>query len=162
MAAANIGGTATTVASYPASGGKSTLFLFNAGGQTAFLGTGPGVSSATGLPLPPGSKADISNAAGTVYAVAGGYQVAPYGTANANTVYGGTALTLASGGTAFTAGMTVIIDPGTAKQEITSVASSNAGTVNVSPAMTFVHGSAATFSQYTPFATTLQVIRGAV
>jgi hypothetical protein len=41
------------------------------------------------------------------------------------------------------------------------VASSNAGTVNVSPAFAFVHGSAATFAQWVPNATVLQVIPGA-
>lgn len=158
----SIGGTASSVVYYPATSGKPSVFLFNAGAQTGYLGGISGVSSATGFPLPPQNRIDISSASGTIYAIAGGNQQVPYGTANAATVFGGTALTLASGGTAFTAGMTVIIDPGTAKQEITSVASSNAGTVNVSPAMTFVHGSAATFSQWVPSATVIRAERGAV
>jgi|SRR5579859_110789 len=158
----NVSGTASTAVSYPGSGGKQTLFLFNAGQQPAYLGTGPGVSSATGFPLTAGNRVDVTNAAGTVYATAGGNQVTPYGTANAATSVAGSVITVASAGTAFTAGMTIVIEPGTPRQEVTSVASSNAGTVNTSPPMTFAHGSAATFSQYSPLATTLQVIRGAV
>jgi hypothetical protein len=157
----NVGGTVSSVVAYPPSGGTPHAYLFNAGPNNAHLGGISGVSSATGMQLRPQCRMDLSNFSGTIYGIAGGNQQTPYGTITANTAYGGTALTGVTGGTAFTAGMTVIIDPGTAKQEITSVASSNAGTVNVSPAMAFVHGSAATFSQWNPNITTLQITPGA-
>jgi hypothetical protein len=157
----NVGGTISTVVSYPPSGGSPHAYLFNAGPSNVHLGGISGVSASTGFRLTPNNRIDLSYAPGTIYGICGGNQQAPFGTITANTTYGGTALTGVTGGTAFTAGMTIIIDPGTAKQEITSVASSNAGTVNVSPAFAFVHGSAATFSQWVPNATTLQVIPGA-
>lgn len=157
----NVGGTVSTVVAYPPSGGSPHAYLFNAGPNNVHLGGISGVSSASGFRLAPNNRIDLSNFSGTVYGIAGGNQTTPYGTITANTAYGGTALTGVTGGTAFTAGMTVIIDPGTAKQEITSVASSNAGTVNVSPAMAFVHGSAATFSQWNPYITTVQITPGA-
>jgi hypothetical protein len=156
----NVGGTVSAAVSYPPSGGSPHAYLFNAGPWPVYLGAGSGVSSATGFRLAPANRIDLSSTSGTIYGIAGGNQQAPFGTITANTAYGGTALTGVTGGTAFTAGMTVVIDPGTAKQEVTSVASSNAGTVNVSPAFAFVHGSAATFSQYSPNMITLQVIPG--
>ena len=161
MAPINVGGTVSSVVSYPPSGGFPHAYLFNAGPSTVHLGDGPGVSSATGFRLPANNRIDLSNAAGTIYGIAGGNQLSPYGTITANTAYGGTALTGVTAGTAFTAGMTIVVDPGTPKQEITSVASSNAGTVNVAPAFTFVHGSAATFAQWSPNMTTLQIVPGA-
>ena len=41
------------------------------------------------------------------------------------------------------------------------VFASNAGTVTTAAAMTFVHGSATTFSQITPLVTTIRAERGA-
>lgn len=157
----NVGGTASSVVAYPPSGGSPHAYIFNNGPNAVHLGGISGVSSATGFRLAPSNRIDLSNFSGTVYGIAGGNQLAPFGTITAATTYpGGTALTGVTGGTAFTAGMTVIIEPGTARQEITSVASSNAGTVNVSPAFQFGHGSAVTFSQWNPYVTTVQVVPG--
>lgn len=158
----NVSGTIATVAAYPPSGGAAHAYIFNPGPWPAHLGDGPGVSSATGFRLMPQCRVDLALTAGTIWAVAGGNQEAPYGTINAVTAYpGGSALTVASGGTAFTAGMTVIIEAGSPRQEVTSVASSNAGTVTVSPAMTYGHGTGTVFSQYAPNLATLQVVPGA-
>lgn len=160
-ASISVGGTAATVVAYPPSGGLPHAYIFNSGPWPAHLGDGPGVSSATGFRLMPQCRADVALTSGTIWAVAGGNQIAPYGTITAMTSYpGGTALAVAAGGAAFTAGMTVIIEAGTPRQEVTSVASSNAGTVNVSPAMIFAHAAAAVFSQYAPNVTTLQVTPG--
>lgn len=157
----NVNGTISTVVMYPPSGGSPHAYLFNQGPNPVYLGAGSGLSPATGMPLQPNSRMDLSSTPGTIYGIAGGNQQTPYGTITANTAFAGTALTGVTGGTAFTAGMTVVIEPGTPRQEVTSVASSNAGTVNVAPAFTFVHGSATTFSQWAPYITTLQVVRGA-
>jgi hypothetical protein len=154
-------GAAAAAVYYPASGGHPSGFLFNAGAQTAYLGGDSAVSSASGFALPAGSRANLVNAAGTVWAVAGGNQQSPYGTANAAITQAGTTVTVASGGTFFTAGMTVVVDAGTPRQEVTSVASSNAGTVTVSPAFTFGHANATVFSQWAPYATTVATVAGA-
>lgn len=161
MPTTNVNGTASTVVSYPPPAGSPHAVLFNAGPQNAWLSGGSIMSTYTGFPLPPGNKYEMPTAAGTVYAMAGGNQSSPYGTANAATSVAGSVITVASGGTAFTAGMTIVVEPGTPRQEVTSVASSNAGTVNTSPAMVFAHGSATVFSQWTPLVTTLNVVRGA-
>lgn len=158
----NLGGTASSVVAYPPSGGSPHAYIFNPGPHTAYLGGGSGVSSATGFALLPQCRTDLSAARGTIYGIAGGNQQSPYGTITAATVYpGGTALTGVTGGTFFTVGMTVVVEPGTPRQEITSVASSNAGTVTVSPALIFGHGSSTVFSQWAPDVATLQVTPGA-
>lgn len=158
----SVGGTVSAVVAYPPSGGSPHAYLFNAGPNPVYLGAGAGVSPATGFQLAAASRIDLSRAAGTIFGIAGGNQAAPYGTVTAAAAYpGGTALTGVTGGTAFTAGMTVVVEPGTPRQEVTSVASSNAGTVNVSPAFQFGHGSATTFSQWLPQVTTVQVVPGA-
>lgn len=161
MPATNINGTASTVVSFPAPAGSPHAYLINLGMQNAWLSAGSQCSTYTGFLLPPNNRIDLSNAGGTIYAIAGGNQVSPFGTANAATSVAGNTILVASGGTAFTAGMTIIVEPGTPRQEVTSVSASNAGTVTTSPAMVFAHGSAATFSQYTPLVTTVQAVRGA-
>ena len=162
MTFTNVNGTISTVVAYPPAGGSPHAYLFNQGPNNVHLGAGSGVSPTTGFRLAPNNRIDISNFSGTIYGIAGGNQSTPYGTITAATTYpAGTALTGVTGGTAFTAGMTIVIEPGTPRQEITSVQSSNAGTVNVSPAFTFGHGSATTFSQWLPYVTTIQVVPGA-
>lgn len=161
MTATNINGTASTVVSFPAPAGSPHAVLFNAGPQEAWLSGGSIMSTYTGFPLAPNGKYELTASAGTVYAIAGGNQVSPFGTANAATSVAGSVITVASAGTAFTAGMTIIVEPGTPRQEVTSVASSNAGTVNTSPPMVFAHGSATVFSQWTPLVTTVQAVGGA-
>lgn len=157
----NINGTASTVVSYPPQAGQPHAYLFNYGQQTAWLSGGSIMSTYTGFPLAPNNRMDLSNCAGTVYAIAGGNQSSPFGTANAATSVAGNTITVASGGTAFTSGMTIVIEPGTPRQEITSVSASNAGTVTTSPAMVYAHGSATVFSQWTPLVTTVRAERGA-
>jgi hypothetical protein len=100
-------------------------------------------------------------AGGTIYATAGFLQVAPFGTANAATTYpGGSTITVNSGGTAFGTGATIVVEPGTPRQEILVVSATNAGTVTTSGAFQFGHGSATTFSVITPLATTVRSERG--
>ena len=160
MPATNISGTAVTVVYYPPSAGNPHCILTNIGGNTAYVGQS-GISSATGLPMPPNDRAKLLFAGGTIYATAGFTQVSPYGTANAATTYpGGSVLTVNSAGTAFGTGSTIVVEPGTPRQEIAVVFSANAGTVVTSAPFTFGHGSATTFSQITPLATTVRAERG--
>ena len=161
MPTTNVGGTSSAVVVYPPQAGIPHAYIINLGMQNAWLGAGTGVSPTTGFLLPPNNRIDLGFAAGTIYAIAGGQQSSPYGTANAATTYGASTILVASGGTAFTAGMTIVIDPGTLRQEVTSVSASNSGTVTTSPAMTYAHGSAAVFSQWTPYITTIRSDRGA-
>ena len=65
-----------------------------------------------------------------------------------------------SAGTAFGTGSTIVVEPGTPRQEIAVVFSANAGTVVTSAPFAFGHGSATTFSQITPLATTVRAERG--
>ena len=159
MPSTNITGTAVTVVYYPASSGNPHCILTNTGGNTAYVGQS-GISSATGLPMPPNDRAKLLFAGGTIYATAGFTQVSPYGTANAATTIGGSTITVASGGTAFGTGSTIVVEPGTPRQEIAVVSSTNAGSVTTSAPFTFGHGSATTFSQITPLATTVRAERG--
>ena len=153
-------GTTTTVVSVPPGAGAPHAYLFNNGPNPAWLG-GAGVSTSTGFQVPGNNRVDLSTAGGTIWAIAGGNSVSPSGTVTSATTIGGTAL-LGSYGTAspYTGGMTIIVEAGTARQEIATIASQNAGTVNVNAAFTFGHPSASVFSQYTPQVTTLQVTRG--
>ena len=159
MPTTNVTGSAVTVIYYPPSSGNPHCSLYNAGQQTAYVGQA-GVSSATGLPLPPGNRARLFTAAGTIYATAGFNQVSPFGTANAATSVGGSTITVTSGGTAFTSGMGIVVEPGTPRQEIAMVFASNAGTVTSAAAFTFAHGSATTFSQINPLVATVKAERG--
>lgn len=159
MPATNISGTAVTVVYYPPSSGNPHCILSNIGGNTAYVGQS-GISSATGLPMPPNDRAKLLFAGGTIYATAGFTQVAPYGTINAATTIGGSLLTVSSAGTAFGTGSTIVVEPGTPRQEIAVVSSTNAGSVTTSAPFTFGHGSATTFSQITPLATTVRAERG--
>lgn len=161
MPATNINGTASTVVSFPAPAGSPHAYLINLGQQNAWLSAGSQCSTYTGFLLPPNNRIDLSNAGGTIYAIAGGNQSSPFGTASAASVPAGTVLTVSAGGTAFTSGMTVIIEPGTPRQEVTSVQASSGTSVTTSPAMVFAHGTNAVFSQYTPLVTTVRVERGA-
>ena len=163
MPATNITGSAATVVVYPATSGNPHALIVNIGQQPAYLGA-QYVSTTNGLVLAPNNQIRLLNAAGTVYGIAGFTQTTPYGTANAVTTIGGSTITLASGGTAFTSGMSIVIEPGSARQEMAMVFASNAGTVTTAAPMTFVHGTAVTaattFSQITPQVTTIRAERG--
>ena len=159
MPSTNITGTAVTVVYYPASSGNPHCILTNTGGNTAWVGQA-GVSSATGLPMPPGDRSRLLFAGGTIYATAGFNQVSPFGTANAATTIGGSTITVASGGTAFGTGSTFVVEPGTPRQEIAVVFATNAGTVTTTAAFTFGHPNSSVFSAINPLATTVRAERG--
>ena len=159
MPATNISGTAVTVVYYPPSAGNPHCILTNIGGNTAYVGQS-GISSATGLPMPPNDRSRLLFAGGTIYATAGFNQASPFGTANAATTIGGSVITVASGGTAFGTGSTFVVEPGTPRQEIAVVFATNAGTVTTTAAFTFGHPNASVFSAINPLATTVRAERG--
>ena len=159
MPATNISGTAVTVVYYPPSSGNPHCILSNIGGNTAYVGQS-GISSATGLPMPPNDRSRLLFAGGTIYATAGFNQASPFGTANAATTIGGSVITVASGGTAFGTGSTFVVEPGTPRQEIAVVFATNAGTVTTTAAFTFGHPNASVFSAINPLATTVRAERG--
>ena len=124
----NINGTAATVVYYPATSGVPHAFLFNPGPSPAYLGGNPGVTTVTGVPLAPGNSMKLQTAYGTIYGVAGYSQASPFGTVNAATTYpGGTTLTVNSAGTAFGTGSTIVVEPGTVRQEFATVFASQRG-----------------------------------
>ena len=159
MPATNISGTAVTVVYYPPSSGNPHCILSNIGGNTAYVGQS-GISSATGLPMPPNDRSRLLFAGGTIYATAGFNQASPFGTANAATTIGGSVITVASGGTAFGTGSTFVVEPGTPRQEIAVVFATNAGTVTTTAAFTFGHPNSSVFSAINPLATTVRAERG--
>ena len=159
MPATNISGTAVTVVYYPPSSGNPHCILSNIGGNTAYVGQS-GISSATGLPMPPNDRSRLLFAGGTIYATAGFNQASPFGPANAATTIGGSGITVASGGTAFGTGSTFVVEPGTPRQEIAVVFATNAGTVTTTAAFTFGHPNASVFSAINPLATTVRAERG--
>ena len=159
MPATNISGTAVTVVYYPPSAGNPHCILTNIGGNTAYVGQS-GISSATGLPMPPNDRSRLLFAGGTIYATAGFNQASPFGTANAATTLGGSVITVASGGTAFGTGSTFVVEPGTPRQELAVVFATNAGTVTTTAAFTFGHPNASVFSAINPLATTVRAERG--
>ena len=159
MPATNISGTAVTVVYYPPSAGNPHCILTNIGGNTAYVGQS-GISSATGLPMPPNDRSRLLFAGGTIYATAGFNQASPFGTANAATTIGGSVITVASGGTAFGTGSTFVVEPGTPRQEIAVVFATNAGTVTTTAAFTFGHPNSSVFSAISALATTVRAERG--
>ena len=158
----NVNGTAATVVYYPATSGVPHAFLFNPGPSPAYLGGNSGVTTVTGVPLAPNNEMRLQTAAGTIWGVAGYTQASPYGTINAATTYpGGTTLTVNSAGTAFGTGSTIVVEPGTVRQEFATVFASNAGTVTTVAAFSFGHESATTFSAVTPMSAIVRADRGA-
>ncbi len=160
MAAANTNVTTTPVVpvAVPSPSGSPHGYLFNAGMQTAYLG-GSGVSSATGFPLPPNNRVDLSTLPGTIYGVAGFAPVAPAGTTSSATVYpAGTAVTTSA---AITPGSLIVIEAGTGRQEVQTVGGTAGGTVFTNAAWTFAHASGVAITTVNPLVTTLKVTPGA-
>lgn len=154
-----VSATVPTVVFTPSGAGVPHAVLFNNGPGTVWLG-GSAVSAGapTTIALPPLGKLRLPNmaAGGTIWAVSGFEQVSPRGTViTATTALGGTTLTTAAGGTFFTAGMWLVVEPGTPRQEVAQVNGSNAGSVFTNGPLTYSHGTAATFAQLTATPTVL-------
>lgn len=124
----------------------STAIITNAGTSTVFLGQS-GVTAATGLPLVAGQTIQLLDTTVSLYAVSGLASVAsPTDTLSADASASGTALTVASGGASFTAGMVVFIEDGNSS-EIVTVGAGSTGTSVVVSALQFDHATGVKFGQ---------------
>ncbi len=148
MAHTPVSATIPTVVYFPPPAGAPHAFLYNAGPSTVYLG-GSGVSTTMGLPVTANNKVDLTNAfGGTIWAISGFNTISPQGTVitATSTFPAGTTLTDGAG-TSFTAGMWIVIEAGTPRQEIAQVNGSNAGSVFTNAALQYAHGTAATYWQ---------------
>ena len=142
--------------------GTPHAVLYNNGPSPVYLG-GSAVSGGapTVISLPVHGKIRLPNIVpgGTIWAISGFQATSPAGTViTATAALGGTTLTIA-GGTAvtslFTAGMWLVVEGGTPRQEIAQVNGTNAGSVFTNGPLTYAHGTASTFSQITATPTTV-------
>lgn len=125
---------------------STTATITNNGTSTLYLGQST-VTAATGLPLKPGQSLNMTFTQ-NIYAVAGNDSVVtPTSTLSAGVSAAGTALTVASGGTAFTNGMVVSILDG-ASSELVTVGSGATGTNIPVSALAFAHNSGVAFGQF--------------
>jgi len=152
MAITPVSATIPTVIFVPPTAGTPHAFLYNSGPSPVYLG-GSGVSTSVGFALAAGDKMNLAYNGGTIWAISGYQTASPAGTViTAATTLGGTTLTTA-GGTAstsqFTAGMWLVVESGTPRQEIAQVNGTNAGSVFTNGPLTYSHGTASTFSQIT-------------
>lgn len=146
----------------PNSAGKSSVFIQNIGSNPLYLG-GSAVTTVGGLEIPPGESVTFANATTPVYGVAGfNTQAALAGTTSAAATQGGSVLSVASGGTSFTVGSQIVIEPGSARQEVQTVSASAAGSVTTAASFAFAHGSAVTFNGISGATTQVAVQAGAV
>jgi hypothetical protein len=146
----------------PNTSGKSSVFIQNIGSNTVYLG-GSAVSTVGGLPVPSGESVSFAGATLPLFAASGfNASAALAGTTTAAAAQGGSVLSVASGGTVFTAGSQIVIEAGSARQEVQTVSASAAGSVTTSAPFAFAHGSASTFSGITPATTQLAISAGAV
>lgn len=155
---------ATPVSLYvPNTSGKSSVFIQNIGSNPLYLG-GPAVTTVGGLELPPGESVSFANASLPVYGVAGfnASAGALAGTTSSAAAQGGSVLSVASGGTFFTVGSQIVIEAGSARQEIQTVSASAAGSVTTAAPFAFAHGSASTFNGIGQATTQVAVSAGAV
>lgn len=146
----------------PSPSGTPSVFIANSGPAPVWVG-GSAVTTAAGLELAPGASMTLPHAAQGVWAVSGFTPgTAGTGTVSTNASQGGSVLTVASGGSAFTTGSDIVIESGSVRQEIQAVAAQTGTTVTVSGTFAFAHGSTVTFSQVLPAPATVTISAGAV
>lgn len=139
-------GTAPTLLFTP-SATVQAVVITNTGTSTVYLGQS-GVTAALGLPLSPGQSLNLTNQTVALYGVAGANTVvSPTDTLSAPASQGATALTVASGGAAFTNGMIVSIQDGN-NSELVTVGNGSTGTSVVVSATAFAHATGVTFGQF--------------
>lgn len=157
----NATGTAAVVVSVPPPAGIPHAYLFNSSGQVAYLG-GSAVTTMSGLPLYPNNKMDLSFLPGTAYAVAGFNQSATvFGTVVTNVAQGGTSFTV-NAAPGFAIGSSIVVEPGTVRQEILPVGGTTSTAVTTNTGALFAHGSVSSLVYaITPNVTTVQAVRGA-
>ena len=125
---------------------SATATITNDGTSTLYLGQSA-VTAATGFPLKPGQSINMTFTQ-SIYAIAGNDSViTPTSTLSADVSAAGTALTVASGGTAFTNGMVVSIQDG-ASSELVTVGAGATGTNIPVSALAFDHATGVTFGRF--------------
>jgi hypothetical protein len=161
MAYTNANGTAAVVVSYPPPAGTPHAYLFNTGLQVAYVG-GQNVTSVSGLALYPNGKIPLTLMPGTVYAVSGFTQSATvFGTVQTAVQQGGTSFTT-SGAPGWAIGSSLIVEPGTVRQEILPVGGTTSSSVTTNTGAAFFHaGTSSLVYAITPYVTTVKADRGA-
>ena len=157
----NATGTAAVVASVPPQAGSPHAYLVNTSGQIAYVG-GQYVTNISGVPLYPNSRMDLANMPGTAYAVAGFTQSATvFGTVQTAVQQGGTSFTT-SGAPGWAIGSSLVVEPGTQRQEILPIGGTTSSAVTTNSGSVFFHaGTASLVYAITPFVTTVKAARGA-
>lgn len=146
MATLNVSVPSSPVAVFTPRNGDTTAVLLNTGTSTLYLGQS-GVTAATGFPLTTGQSISV-NYPFPIYAVCGVDLIkTPTSTASATIAQGATAITVASGGTAFTNGMVISIIDGNATELVTVGAGATGTNVPIS-ATANGHASGVTFGQF--------------
>jgi hypothetical protein len=146
----------------PSPSGTPSVFIANGGRYPVWVG-GSAVTSVAGLELSPGASMTLPNAAQGIFAVSGFTPgTAGPGTVLSNIAQGGSVISVASGGTAFTTGSDIVIESGSVRQEVQAVAAQNGTTVTISGTFAYAHGSTVTFSQVVPAQASVTVSAGAV
>ena len=145
----------------PPASGRPSVFIYNNGPNPVYVG-GSEVTSVSGMMVPPAARVGVPAAVQGVFAVSGFNPTALVGTVSTNAAQGGSVLTVASGGSAFTTGAFISIENGSARQEIQAVASQTGSSVTVAGAFAFAHGSTVTFTAVTAATSVLTVSAGAV
>jgi hypothetical protein len=154
--------TVTPVQVYvPSPSGIPSVFIENRGPVPVWVG-GSEVSTVAGLELSPRAGMTLRSAVQPVFAVSGFNPGTALGTAAAVVAQGGSVIAVASGGNFFTVGSELVIESGSARQELQAVAASTGTTVTVSGTFAFAHGSASTFSQVIPAPGLVTIEAGAV
>jgi hypothetical protein len=157
----NATGTAAVVVSYPPPAGTPHAYLINTSQQVAYVG-GQYVTNISGMPLYPNNRMDLSNMPGTAYAVAGFNQSATvFGTVQKAVQQGGTSFTT-SGAPGWAIGSSLIVEPGTSRQEILPIGGTTSSSVTTNTGSSFFHaGTSSLVYAITPYVTTVQAVRGA-
>jgi hypothetical protein len=146
----------------PSPSGVPSVFIQNRGPVPVWVG-GSAVTTVSGLELSPRAGMTLRDAVQGVFAVSGfNPGTAGTGTVSTNIAQGGSVITVASGGSAFSTGINIVIESGSARQEVQTVAAQTGTTVTISGTFAFAHGSATTFSQAVPAPGVVTVSAGAV
>jgi hypothetical protein len=119
------------------------------------------VTTVGGLELAPGAGVTLPGAVQPVFAVSGFTPGTVAGTATAAVAQGGSVISVASGGSAFTTGSYLAIEQGSVRQEVAKVAAQTGTTVTITGTFAIAHGSASTFATVLAAATLVAVEGGA-
>ena len=146
----------------PSPSGIPSVFIKNAGLTPVWVG-GSEVSTVAGLELSARAAITLRDAVQPVFAVSGFTPgAAGPGTVLANIAQGGSVISVASGGSAFTSGSEIVIESGSVRQEVQAVAAQTGTTVTISGGFVFAHGSTVTFSQVIAAPASVIISAGAV